>query len=423
MWEQLIFYLHGGGLLVFGVLLSAAFSGVRCRGRNAILLFCLSLFCGSLQLAVNLLFDEALVWKLYPLITHLPVILFLCVAYRKPVITALAAVLTAYLCCQPAKWFGVLAFSLTADPMAQAAARLAALVIVGSFAVTVLAPIFSSVFTREPRDVCLFGIMPVVYYLFDYLTVIYTDLWTANNRIVAEFLPLFVAGVYMVFCALYVREYEQKAAAQRRETLVRMAVEQEKGRVESVRENEQKLRLIRHDLRLFLGNLAVCIENGTPERAREMIEAYGAVVDSTRLERYCGNETVNCVLSHYAARCRSEGIAFDWSAALDALHVDEILFSSIISNALDNAVMAQAALPPDKRRISLMLKYDDGKLLLCVKNPVEKPPVFADGLPVSDRKGHGYGCQSIRYLTRSLGGTCNFSVQDGQFVLRVVLFA
>ena len=132
-------------------------------------------------------------------------------------------------------------------------------------------------------------------------------------------------------------------------------------------------------------------------------------------------ETLNYVLSDYAAKCKKEGIFFSFDIALEKLEVDEILFCSILSNALDNAVNAQLLLPPEKRRIRLMLKCSDGKLLLSVKNPIGQPVIFANGLPISSKMGHGYGTQSIRYMTERLGGNCQFSQQKDMFILRVVL--
>ena len=40
---------------------------------------------------------------------------------------------------------------------------------------------------------------------------------------------------------------------------------------------------------------------------------------------------------------------------------------------------------------------------------------------MSAKAGHGYGTQSILYLTEKLGGKCQFVVQNNIFVLRVVL--
>ena len=68
-----------------------------------------------------------------------------------------------------------------------------------------------------------------------------------------------------------------------------------------------------------------------------------------------------------------------------------------------------------------MLKKRNEKLLLSVKNPFGKTPVFADGIPVSDKKGHGYGTQSIALLTERMGGNYKFAIEDNKFVLMVVI--
>ena len=98
-----------------------------------------------------------------------------------------------------------------------------------------------------------------------------------------------------------------------------------------------------------------------------------------------------------------------------------MLLCSLLSNALDNAANAQQALPQAKQSIRLLLKNADGKLLVSVKNAVDKAPVLVDGVPVATRKDHGFGTQSICWITEKLGGRCLFSAQDGWFTLRVVL--
>ena len=92
-----------------------------------------------------------------------------------------------------------------------------------------------------------------------------------------------------------------------------------------------------------------------------------------------------------------------------------------MSNALDNALNAQKRLPENKRSIHVMLKNRDHKLLFSVKNPFFEQPIFIDGFPASNRKGHGYGTKSIAYLTERLGGNYQFTLEDDLFVLRVVI--
>lgn len=421
MLDSILIFLHGAVILLFGITLSAAFAGIRNNRENALVFLVLYLLSGGLQLGATLLFSADLVWKLYPVIAHLPLILLLCRYYCKTIPTALAATFSAYLCCQPAKWAGVVTFQLTGSPVWEYVVRLAMLVIVGHVGLTYVAPCLSDIYNKERRSVCIFGIVPTVYYIFDYATGVYSDLWYSSNPIIAEFLPLVLALTHMVFCFVYYREYEQKADAQRNEEIMRITSQQQAKELMAVKRSEQEIRLLRHDMRLLLSSIDISIENGDTEKARELICAYTDNINRTKVERFCANDSVNYVLSDYAGRCKVEGIPFTHIIEMDALKVDEILFCSILSNALDNALNAQKSLPAEKRSIRVMIKISNGKLLLSVKNPVGTNVVFADGLPVTGKRGHGYGTQSIRYMTEKLGGNCQFSIQNDTFILRVVL--
>ena len=267
----------------------------------------------------------------------------------------------------------------------------------------------------------IFSSVPLVYYVFDYVVGVYTELWVSNNRIAAEFLPFFLCVFFMIFCVVYYKEYEKKADADRREQIVSITVQQQAQEIAAIKKSTLETALLRHDMRLLLGNLALSIEQNDRENSLKMISGFITQVEAASLHRYCQNDTVNYILTNFENRCRESEVEFNVTVEIGDLSVDEILFSSIISNALDNALNAQEKLPEEGRQIKLMLKDSDGKLLLSVKNPVKEEPVFIDGLPVSDRKGHGYGTQSIRYMTERLGGKSQFTVQNNMFILRVIL--
>jgi len=420
MLETLLFFVHSALLLIFGILCTAAFSGIRPTRKNTALLFSLVALCGGAQIGVYVFCSEELVWKLYPLITHLPLVLLLRVYYRKPLISAFSAICTAYLCCQPAKWFGLLVYDLTQSAVAEYSLRILVLTLSGILAVIVLSPRLSEIFSKDRKSVLIFGITPIVYYLFDYATRIYARAWVWDNPVVLEFLPFFLCMVFTVFCYVYYKEYEQKADAERKEQILRITAQQQSREVETVRRNSQEVRLLRHDMRLFLSGLAVCIEDGNREKALEMISGYSSHIEGTRTEYFCENDTINYVLSDFAAKCDAHQVPFRYTVELSEFKLDELLFCSVLSNALDNALNAQLSLPEEQRQVKLMLKNSNGKLLLSVKNPVSQAPVFADGLPVTNRKNHGYGTQSIRFMAERIGGNCQFSMQDGLFVVRVI---
>ncbi len=421
MLETILFLIHAALLLLFGAYLSVAFAGISFNRENLINVFILCIFCGILQIVAYLSLPKDTLWEIYPLITHLPLILFLHIRYHKKLITALVSVFTAYLWCQPAKWFGILVYYFTENIIAEYLTKFTIIGIVAFLTLKYLASYLAVIYNKDTKSVCIFGIMPTVYYIFDYATMIYSDLWVNNNRVVAEFLPFFLGITYTIFCFMYYKEYEQKLDIERREQLIRITTDAQAREFAAVKRSEQEIRILRHDMRLLLSNLAVCIENDNSDKALEIIASYASHVEGTKLEHFCKNDTVNYVLSHFAAKCSSSDVRFIYTVELDELMVDEILFSSILSNALDNALNAQKDLSVSMRSIHLMLKSAHGKLLLSVENPIAKKPRFSDGLPVADEKGHGYGSQSIRYMTEHLGGNCQFSTQDNNFILRIII--
>ena len=422
MVDIILFFIHYALILLFGVVLSFTFCSISfASGKNFLSVGILFTVCGILQLAAYLYLGEEVVWEIYPLITHLPVILFLFLRYRKRIITILSAVTTAYLCCQPAKWIGLMVMALTHSDTTELIFRILTLIVVGFIARKYIAPYISKLFEKDFVSICIFGSIPIFYYLFDYVTAVYTYLWHENSQLTIEFLPFALCVFFMVFCVVYYKEYERKADAERRAQLIRISAQQQAAQIEAVKRTEQELRIIRHDMRLLLNTVAMYIENGDHDSVKEIIASYTSRIEGTKLNHFCCNDMVNYVLSDFAEKCKNSGIPFQCNVEIDQLDTDEMLFSSILSTALDNALNAQKVLPDSRKNIKVMLKNMDGKLLLSVKNTILKAPVFADGLPVATRKGHGYGTQSIRYVTEQLGGNWQFSVQDGWFILRIVL--
>ena len=421
MIPSILFYTHYTFILLFGILLSFAFAGIRFTKKNIVLFTTLFVLCGLLQIAAYVTYGEIIVWKIYPLITHLPIILLLCLYYRKRILTAFVAVCSAYLFCQIPNWLGLLVESLTSNDSLSQITRIITMLAVGLIVVFQLAHYLSDIFHKDNRSVFIFGILPMVYYVFDYSMGIYTDFWLKNNRVTTEFLPFFLCIVYIIFCVIYYKEQEQKADIARKEQIVRITVEQQQKEMQAIKRSEQEIRILRHDMRHFLETLAFRLDDNDIDSAKKMISNLISTVEVTTIHRYCSNNTVNYILSNFASKCKELQIAFDTSVELAELKTDEIMLSSILSNALENAFNATKDLPIKKRSIKLMLKTSNGKLLLSVKNTYHEKPILIDGVPISHRAGHGYGTQSILYMTERLGGNCQFSVQNDIFILRVVI--
>ncbi len=416
-----LFFSYYTLILIFGIWLSFSFAGISTSKKSVISFFALLAGSGLVQILIFVLFDEDIVWKLYPIITHLPIGIVLYTVFKKRVSTVMAAVSLAYLCCQPSKWFGLLIEAFTKSQIAEYIVRIIILVAVCIISIYLISPYVSRIYNKDTKSIFVFGGIPIVYYVYDYITAVYTDLWLYNSRATAEFLPFLLCVLVMLFYIVYYREYEKKTNAEHKENIVQTAMRQQGKELEAMRNSNTETRILRHDMRHLLNNVAMSIKQDDKETALALISGYISRIESASFHRYCENDMLNYIISNSENTCREYNIKFNVKVEIQELAIDTSLFASIVSNALDNAINAQKSLPEEKRQINLMIKTSEDKLLLSVKNPYKNLPMFIDGLPVNEDKGHGYGTQSIQYMTERLGGKCQFLIKDNMFVLRAII--
>lgn len=422
MLESVLATLHNATTLLFGVYISAAFLGVRMNRRNVFTLFGFSCAVGILYIFSFLLWGESGTEKIYPLIIHLPLVLFLTLYYKyKPMLSVLS-VITAYLCCQISKWVGLLAYSLRPEMWLYYTVRIVVTAVVFVVLLRYVSEATAQLLQKPTRALVILGLMPLVYYVFDYITGVYTQLLYSGREVVAEFLGFVLCITYILFLFMYFKQYEEKREADQRNQLMEMKRVQSEKEIEAIKRGEYAVSIMRHDMRHFLNNISSYIENGETEKAQELIHEVISAAEKTTTQRYCKNEIVNLILSSYEDKISTNEIKFKYSVQVpEQLPYSEVDLTAILSNAMENAVHAVKQLPPERRMIDLDLRMKENKLLISLKNTYAEAPELRDGMPVSKEEGHGIGSQSIRYVAEKLHGNCQFSLTDDRFVLRVVL--
>ena len=318
-------------------------------------------------------------------------------------------------------WLGIITDEWSYIFLIEYIFRIITLFGVGLAAIFLFSESIQKIFQKRELNSHILMSIPLVYYVYDYFSGVYTGFGNSANLVASEFLPFFLCTVFMVVCTIYYNEYLAKTEALQKERIIRIALEQQTKDIDTIKRNEQKIRILRHDLRLLLNNLSISIENNDLETAKKLISSYREDVESTTITKYCNVLTINYVVSDFAHKCKKDSIDFKVQIELEKFDCDEMIFSSILSNALENAYNAQKDLPEDGRKIRLMLKTHNGKTLLSIKNKFKEMPVFSDGIPVSQKIGHGYGTKSIAYMTERMVGNYQFSVEDNYFILRVII--
>jgi hypothetical protein len=180
----------------------------------------------------------------------------------------------------------------------------------------------------------------------------------------------------------------------------------------------KKSRYVRHMAKPRNSGTALLPEYNRLEYLNEVSQTY----DDTVIKTYCKNEMVNSVLSIYNSRFEERRIHWEVQVSIgEKLPCSEMMFCAILSNVLENAMHAVQELPQEKRLIQLALSEKSGHLLLMAKNTVQNAPVFIDGVPVTERSGHGLGARSIVYYVEKLNGQYQFFMENGDFVVMIII--
>ncbi len=422
MLETVLGFCHYGIILLFGIYLSASFFGVVMNRRNVLILLLFSCFAGAINIISYAIFGTDVTEKIYPLITHLPLVLFFKLFYKTRWISAVLSVFVAYLCCQISNWIGLFCLERTKLMVVYYAVRIVVNLLILFVMIRYASNAMAQILKKTTRNVVIIGMVPLVYYVYDYIVTVYTDLLYSGGREVSEFLGFFLCIFYIIFVLIYFKQYEEKCEAEQRNELMEMQRIQSQKEIERMKRSQYEISILRHDMRHFLKDILQYVEADELERAKAYIGEIIEHADQTVTKKYCNNLIVNMILSSYENVMKELGIKFHYSIRIPTeLEFADSDLSSILSNGLENAVHAVSLLPEEKRKIELDMRMNNDKLLISIKNTYSGNIKIIDGVPVSNVRGHGFGTKSICYVTEKLKGNCDFSIKGEYFILRIVL--
>lgn len=409
---------------VFGMILSASFCDtLRTRKKwvaVAVSMAAILVFQGMFYFWV----DPGVVELAYPLITHFPLAVVLCILNRKK-LWPIISVLTAYLCCQLRRWLALLIVAIfSGGTVMQNVVELVITLPMLLLLLRFISPSVRAVSHYTTSMQFQFGVVPALYYGFDYLTRIYTNMLLEGVPVAVEFMPFVCSAAYLVFIFHTAAAERVRSQLEQTQNSLNMQVTQAVREIEALRESQRKTSIYRHDLRHHMQYLSTCIENGRLEQAQEYIKEVYSEIESNSITVFCENEVANLIFSTFAGRAMDQGIPITIRADIpQAISVSESDLCVLLSNALENAL--RACIERKERGLSgiieVFVSQKKDRLILQFTNSCDENVVFDHGIPVADSPGHGLGVRSICAIVDRYDGICNFSVKDGRFILRVLI--
>jgi len=155
------------------------------------------------------------------------------------------------------------------------------------------------------------------------------------------------------------------------------------------------------------------------DEMEENVRIYEAIVKT-------GNEVFDTILTEKSLYCKEQEIQVTCVADGSQMDfINTVDLYAILGNAMDNAIEAVEKFEEkEKRQIDVMIYRQQNFLVMNIINPMPEKLVYKEELPVStkgDKKHHGFGLRSMKYIVKKYDGFVNISEEDGCFSLKILM--
>jgi len=191
--------MNGAAVGIYGILLSASFCNIVWTKKRIWTMGISTGFLLLLQGVIFFLADDGAVRILYPFITHVPLVVVLWVLSKR-FLWSIISVLVAYLCCQLRRWIALFVVALcSGDAFLQDTVELLITVPLLLMLLKFVAPAVCALSRDTVPIQWQFALIPVLSYVFDYVTQIYAAGLLKSSPVIMEFMYFICSVAYLGF--------------------------------------------------------------------------------------------------------------------------------------------------------------------------------------------------------------------------------
>ncbi len=183
-----------------------------------------------------------------------------------------------------------------------------------------------------------------------------------------------------------------------------------------MQENQDKISIMRHDLRHHYRLIYSLLENNAVNEAMKHIKAQEISLDEAKINKYCYAPLINSALTIYFKQAYKFGIKVEQKINLPQnFTTDENDLAILLSNLLENAIEATKSQISDEKILRVKIQHHDNQCVLEIFNFCDKLIKFdEDGLPIAAAEGHGIGMLSLRSFVKKYNAYVDFSQVDNK---------
>lgn len=416
-----------GFSFLIAIVLIAHFSGIfftRPIKRSFWELVILSVIILTLQGFIVKFGGLKITFALYPIHTHIPIVLFLAIYCKVSWRRSVFSLFIGYMLLQIPNWFSQL-INLSFDEYGLF--KLLIYLLTGALLIFLVCRSFTAdiqdMINQSSLSLLVSIILPAIYYLFDYITGVWSDLLYSHNWVILQLMPTVVCVSFIIYLYFISREQMNHEAAQREKTEIENRLAMTAAEINSLDQMQEQTKVYRHDMRHHFSLLLSMAEEGLTEDIKTYLkENIKDIASFAPPRKYTDNNMLNLILSRLAEIAEANRV--DYSFDIRILEVPELSVTELcamVSNAIENALNAVCLLPPTERSVKVKLSEFNNNLVFVVKNPYKGVVRFKDGLPFNPEAEHGLGTKSIAAIVNSHKGKVVFDACKQIFKLMIII--
>ena len=266
----------------------------------------------------------------------------------------------------------------------------------------------------------IFTAMVALYYLLLIVMANFPTIITKREEYMPALLLVLVL-MPLTYATIFVSLYRQLLLYRKRQS--ERIWQEQKIHLEAQLDSQQNLRKLQHDLKAHTITLSGLLVSGKIDEAQSYMWDMVYDMDAS-LQQFCANPYLNSVFSHFSQRFKKLEMELELDLKIGDVELPYMELCQILSNGLENAWDASSELPPDKRKISLQMRYNKDYLVIRMKNRCKNNLCIEEGnLPKSTKGGaeHGFGLRTIQEAARKLDGEMTCYTKKGMFILDVMI--
>ncbi len=235
---------------------------------------------------------------------------------------------------------------------------------------------------------------------------------------------LFVISVLIVIvlitCAVLVVKISSKNKQVLETHMLKFQLESQVDMIESMRKNNEEVRVLRHDLKHYAVIVRDMVEVDNKEGALTQLEKYieKTVQAEQKTDYIKGNPSINAVIYNCVSQCDDRNIRCNTKISTSYSEHMEQDIAIVFANLLDNAIRAEECVNEDKRSIDIKVRKEGDIIKAVVNNYIEKSVLDENPeLETSkeDKNIHGWGMKSVRNIIEKYNGGIEISDDNNIF--------